>query len=339
LIGDYTFTHRLDDVEVLTSIAGVAAASFAPFVAAAGSELLGLDDLAMMEQPVNLSASVEQLDFLKWRAFRDHPDARFVGLALPRVLLRRPHDDISGPPVDFTFAEDVAGPDRSRYLWGNPAFAFAAVVTRAYATSGWFADIRGAFRGREEGGLVTGLPGDWFRTDPLGVAVKSTTEVCVNEVQEQELCKLGLMPLCDCKDTGLSVFYTNQSAYRPKNYDDAAATASERMESMLQYTLCASRFAHYVKVLARDKVGSLKSASDIQNFFNNWLVKYVTTDSRASPSTRARYPLRVGEVEVIDLPGRPGHYQLIMRLCPHYQLDQLHATIRLVSQIASATAT
>lgn len=338
LIGDYTFSHRLDDVDLLTSIGGVAAAAFAPFVAGAHPDLLGIDSFASLEQPINFNATFQQVDYLKWHGFRDHPDSRFVGLALPRILLRRSYDADNSQSTRFVYSEDVEGPDSRNYLWGNAAFAFASVVIRAYATSGWFADIRGSHRVYEEGGLVTGLPATFFRTDAMGTAVKMGTEVAISDYQEKELCKHGLMPLCDCKDTGLSVFYSNPSTYEPKQYDDSMATLSERMESMLQYTLCASRFAHYVKVVGQDKIGSFKSATEIERFFNNWLIKYVTSDSKALPSTKAKFPLRVAEVQVVEVPGEPGHYQVILRLCPHYQLDELQATIRLVPRLSPGAA-
>jgi type VI secretion system ImpC/EvpB family protein len=254
---------------------------------------------------------------------------------MPRILMRPPYDADHCPPTAFSYAENVDAADRGNYLWGNAAFAFGSVVIRAFASSGWFADIRGAHRDVEDGGLVTGLATHSFGTDPWGIALKTSTEVCVNDLQEKELCKLGLIPLCDCKDTGLSVFYTNQSVYEPKQYDDPAATASERMESMLQYTLCASRFAHFIKAIGQNKIGSFKSASEIETLLNNWLVKYVTSDSRATAAVKAKFPLRVGAAEVVDIPGEPGNYQVIMRLCPHYQLDQLHATIRLVPRITA----
>ncbi len=338
LVGDYSFSHRLGDVDLLTAISGVAAASFAPFVSGAAPELLGLDEFGTLEQPLSLSQGAQDPEHLKWRAFRDHPDSRFVALVLPRVLLRRPYQGADAPPTPFAFAEEVEAPDRSKFLWGNAAFAFASVVMRAYAACGWFADIRGAHRGLAEGGLVTGLPTHCFGTDSWGVAVKMGTEMAIDDVQEKELTKLGLMPLCDCKDTGFSVFYANPSVYQPKKFDDAAATASERMESMLQYTLCASRFAHYIKVMGRDKVGSLQSSWELENFFNNWLIKYVTSDSKAPPSTKARYPLRVAEAQVLEIPGKPGNFRVVMRLCPHYQLDQLNATIRLVPHLRAANA-
>jgi type VI secretion system ImpC/EvpB family protein len=315
----------------------VAAAAFAPFIAAASPELLGLDEFASLEQPLDFGRSHQQPDFLKWRAFRDHADSRFVGLTLPQILIRRPYQGADCPPTAFVYSEEVAAHHRENYLWANAAFAFAAVVIRAYATSGWFADIRGANRGVEEGGLVTGLPSVCFGTDPWGVAVKMGTEVAIGDVQEKDLCKLGLIPLCDCKDTGLSVFYANPSTYQPKTYDDSQATASDRMESMLQYTLCASRFAHYLKVLGQNKIGSLQSTWELENYFNNWLVKYVTSDSKAPPSTKAKYPLKVAEAQVVEMPGRPGSYRVVMRLCPHYQLDQLNATIRLVPQLRTGS--
>lgn len=340
LIGDYEIhprpnpKHPHDDVAVLKSIGQVAAAAFAPFITGTSPAMFGLDDFGKLEQRLDHAKTMEQIDYVKWRAFRDTEDARFVGLALPRVLMRTPYDD-DGTRIDrFTFREDVAGPDRSKYLWGNAAYAFGAVLLRTYAESGWLADIRGVQRGVDGGGLVTGLPVASFGTDKRGVAIKSSTDVVITDELEKDLADIGFIPLCDCKDTEYSAFYSNQSTQKPKKYDRPAATTNARLSSMLQYMLCVSRFAHYIKVQIRDKVGSFGEADEVQRFLNEWVATYVTTDSGASQDTKARFPLREAKVQVREQPGKPGSYQCVMHFAPHYELDELTASVRIATELA-----
>lgn len=345
LIGDYELhprpssTHPHDDVGILQSISQVAAAAFCPFITGVSPAMFGLDSFSTLEQRLNHAKTLEQTEYLKWRAFRDTEDARFVGLALPRVLMREPYTD-DGTRIDgFTFREQVAGPDHSKYLWGNAAFAFGAVLIRAFSRGGWFADIRGVQRGIDGGGLVTGLPVHSFGTDRRGVAMKSSTDVTVTDELEKELADLGFIPLCDCKDTEYSAFYSNQSAQKPKRYDRPAATTNAKISTMLQYMMCVSRFAHYLKVLGRDKTGSFAEAAELEAELQRWIVKYVAADSHASPEVKARYPLRAAQVSVRSQPGKPGSFQCVMQLAPHYELDELAASVRLATQLAPARNT
>lgn len=341
LIGDYQLRHLpsaehpVDDVATLGLISQVAAASFAPFIAGADPALFGLDSMAQLDTPMNLSRNFEQLEYLKWRRLREQEDSRFLGLIIPRVLARRPYGEDSGRVDEFCFQEDVAGLDRNKYLWGNAGYAFASVVIRAFSTSGWLADIRGVQQGQAEGGLVTGLPVDCFSTDAQGIALKSSTEVAVVDALENELANLGFMSLCDCVDTEFSAFYACPSIQKPKVYDDAAATRNARMSAMLQYMLCVSRFAHYVKVIVRDKIGSTLEASEVEDLLYRWLQKYVTSDAEASLAVKAQYPLREARVEVRERPGKPGNYQAVVHLRPHFQLDELSSSIRLVTELSS----
>jgi type VI secretion system ImpC/EvpB family protein len=338
MVADYEFANDPQDVELIGKIAEVAAGSFCPFIAGASAKLLQLDSFATLEQPLNLSATFEQLPYVKWRSLRDRDDTRFLGLTLPRVLTRLPYDDDGSRADGFRFREDVEGPDRSNYLWGSSAYPFAAVLIRAFATSRWFADIRGMERDVEAGGVVTDLPVHSFSTDRRGIAPKASLEVKVNEPQEQELARLGLIPLCHAWDTDYCVFYSNASLHKPKQYDEAVASANARISAMLQYVMCASRFAHYLKVLARNKLGDLLSSEDMQNFLNRWLSDYISPDEKASPTTKARYPLLEGRVEVRDIPGSPGSYRMIMHLLPHFQLDRLTASLRLVTRVTTSQA-
>jgi len=342
LVGDYQIRprpcaeHPFDDIAVLTSVSQVAAAAFAPLITGVHPAMFGLDRFSDLEQPLNLSKTFEQLDYLKWKAFRDTEDSRFLGLTLPRVLMRLPYED-DGSRVDgFCFREDVSNPDRSKYLWGNAAYAFAAVAIRAFSQTAWLADIRGVRRDTDGGGRVPGLPVHCFSTDKLGVAPKCSTDVIVTDFQEQELSELGFIPLCHCADTEHSAFYTNQSAQKPKKYDDLTATMNARISSMLQYMLCVSRFAHYLKVIARDKIGAFTEAVECENHLHRWLQQYVTSDSEASADVKAELPLREASVRVREHPGKPGSYLCIAHLWPHFELDELAASIRVTTELTPA---
>ncbi|MCA9051623.1 MAG: type VI secretion system contractile sheath large subunit [Planctomycetaceae bacterium] len=330
LVADYEFTNHPDDLDLLNRLSGVGAAAFAPVIAAAAPDLIGLDHFSDLEKPVDLERVFQQDRHRKWRSLRDRVDSQFLGLTLPRVLMRDPYRDDGGHAVGFRFHEDVQGADRRKYLWGSSAWAMAAVVLRAFANCGWFADIRGVERGVEGGGLVTGLPTHSFHTDGYGVARRSSAEVALSDRQEAELCDLGFIPLSHCKDTPYSVFYSNQSVHQPAQYDDPVVTANARISAMLQYVLCCSRIAHYVKVLARNKLGTHMSPYEIQNEVQTWLVQYVTPDEKADPAMKAQYPLREADVEVSEIPGQPGKYTMTVRLLPHYQLDQLSSSMELV---------
>jgi len=334
LIGDYEVQLLPGDLETLSGISGTAAAAFAPFIAAAHPSIFDLEDFSSLERPINLQRVFEQKDHIKFRAFRDTQDSRFVGLTMPRVLRRLPYED-DGARVDgFRFFEDVAGMDASKYLWGNAAYTFAAVLMRSFADSRWLADIRGVQRGVEGGGLVTGLPVHSFSTDKRDVARKTSTDVTITDALEKELGELGFIPLCDCKDTEFSAFYTNQSLQKPRKYDRPAATLNAQISSMLQYMLCVSRFAHYIKVLARDQVGSFHGAQDCQRLLQDWLVQYVNPDDDASDEAKARRPLREAQVEVQEIPESPGAFQCQVHLWPHFELDDLTAAIRVTADLA-----
>ena len=344
LLGDYEIhpwpsaEHAVDDLETLSAVSHVAAAAFAPFVAAIHPSLLGLNRFAGLEQPANLSRTIGQKEFLKWRAFRDTEDSRFVGLTLPRVLMRVPYGDDGSRMDGFRFEEDVAGPDLDNYLWGNAAYAFGTVLIRAFAASGWLANIRGVEEGKDSGGLVKGMAVHNFSTDKQGVAPKCSTDVIVTDQQESELSELGFIPLCHCKDTEYSAFYATHSAQKPKEYDDTIASTNARISSMLQYTLCVSRFAHYLKVAARDKIGAFTEAEEVEDFLYRWLQKYVTSDSQADADVKARFPLREASVRVREHPDKPGGYVCVAHLWPHLELDDLAAALKVRTELTPGRA-
>jgi type VI secretion system protein ImpD len=339
LIADYevsprvTREHPHDDLRVVEALAGVAAAAFCPTILNASPAIFGLDDFSRLEQRLDHERTFDGIEYLKWKSLRATEDARFIGLTLPRVLMREPYAD-HGDRVDgFRFHEDVSGPDRSKYLWGGANYAFGAVLVRAFSQCGWLADIRGARRGFDGGGLVTDLPRHSFGTDRLGIVTKSSADVVITESLEKQLSDLGFMPLCESKDTDNSVFYSNQSLQKPVRYDRKAPTVNAQMSAMLQYMFCVSRFAHYVKVLGRDKLGGFTEYEELERYLQNWIVKYVTPDPDAPVAVKARYPLRDAEVRVEPTPGKPGSYQCVMRLNPHYELDELQASVRVVAEL------
>lgn len=352
LIGDYYVRHRpepdhpIDDVMVLRSVAEVSAAAFAPFIAGADPALFGLDSFRDLSQPIDLQAIFRQndgLDYFNWQNLRKSEDSRFIGLTLPRILMRLPYEDDGSRADGFHFRETVEGRDSRNYLWGNAAYAFAAVALQAFDNNGWLADIRGVRQDPETGqllaagGLVSGLPVPCFATDRDGLIPKYSTEVMISEYREKELDDLGFISLCHCRDTAWSAFYSNPSIQWPKQYDSDVATVNARLTAMLQYTLCVSRFAHYLKRIGRSKTGSITHAEELENFLSNWLQQYTTSRDTASLAEKARYPLREAKIQIKEYPGKPGSYLCIAHLRPHFQLEQLTAAIRLETEITPTT--
>lgn len=344
LIGDYQFSHQIDrehkvdDVATLRRVSEVAAAAFCPFIAAASPDLFALDEFRLFEQPIAVAPVFRQPDYIKWQSFREAEDAQFVGLTVPRVLMRLPYDDDGGRRDGFRFQERVGAPGAEKYLWGNAAFAFGGVLVRAFGASRWFAEIRGLSRPAIAGGEVVGMETDWSRPEARNLVPKSLTEVAIDEVRQRELTELGIIPLCAMPHSPRAVFYTNASAHKPKTYVDPVATTNARMSAMLQYVLCASRFAHYLKVIARNKLGTVADAQSLEDLLNEWLSRYVTSDALAPAETKARFPLREKQLRVEEQPGRPGHYRMVMHLLPHYQLDELRASLRLTTTIGPGAA-
>lgn len=343
LLGDYDIRLRprrgnpMDDLDAVRSISQVAAAAFTPFIASAHPSLFGLDSFTELQRPLDLTEIYEQPEFTKWRSLRQTEDSRFVGLTLPKILMRLPYEDRGLRADGFRFIEDVSSRGIDSYLWGNAAYAFGAVLIRAYSQSGWLADIRGVRQGADEGGLVAGLPVHSFGTDPRQVAIKSSTDVTITDAQENDLSNLGFLPLCDCSGTEYAAFYSTSSIQKPQVYDDQYATTNAKISTYLHYMLCVSRLAHYLKVIGREKVGSFMEASDCESFLNNWLRQYTTQDEDAPPEIRARYPLREAEVEIREQPGKPGSYYCAVRLQPHYQLDDVASAVTLTTELAPAT--
>lgn len=342
MIGDFEIRPHpeqdspTDDVSALRMISQVAAAAFCPFVTGAAPSMLGLDEFAGLQRPVRLADIYEQPEFLKWRSLRQTEDSRFLALVMPRIVLRLPYRDDGSRQDGFRFHEDVMGADRSRYLWGNASYAMGAVLIRAFTESRWLADIRGVRQGEDVGGLVSGLPNCPYGTDTPGISDRCSTDVMITDMQDQELSDLGFIPLCHCPGTLHAAFYSNATVQKPVEYDEQYASTNARISSMLQYVLCVSRFAHYIKVLGREKIGSFAEPQDCESYLNEWLQRYITQDDDAPLDLKARYPLRDASAEVREQPGRPGSYACTIHLQPHYQLDGMVSAVKLSTELSSA---
>ena len=329
LLGDYEFVNNPQDLSLLDKISQVAAAAHAPFIAAASPQFLNLDSFAQLGDPRDLAKIFQGLEYAKWKSFRESEDSRYVGLTLPHVLMRLPYGQANVPVEAFNYEEDVDGTDHSKYLWGNAAYALGARITDAFAKYHWCAAIRGV----EGGGQVMDLPVHTFRTDEGDVALKCPTEIAITDRREKELSDLGFIPLVHCKGTDYAAFFGTQSANRPKVYDLPAANANARLSAQLQYILAVSRFAHFLKAMMRDKIGSFMSRKNAEDFLNRWIAQYVLLDENAGQEMKARYPLSEARIEVADIPGKPGAYRAVAFLRPHYQLEEIAVSLRLVAEL------
>ncbi|MEY2890820.1 MAG: EvpB family type secretion protein [Pseudomonadota bacterium] len=332
LIGDFDIGRQAEDLYFAEQMSHVAAAAHAPFISAASPELFGLETFTDLGKPRDLAKVFDTVEYAKWKSFRDSEDSRYVGLTLPRFLGRLPFDPKDGVTTEgFNFVEDVSGADHSRYLWINTAYAMAARLTAAFETYGWCSAIRGV----EGGGLVEDLPSHTFRTDDGEVALKCPTEISITDRREKELSDLGFIPLVHCKNTDYAAFFGAQSVQRAKKYDSDAANANASLSSQLQYMFAICRIAHYMKAIMRDKIGSFGSVTEVQGFLQQWISQYVTSDDNANQQTKASYPLREASVEVSEIPGRPGVYRAVSFVRPHFQLDELSVSLRLVAELPS----
>jgi type VI secretion system protein ImpC len=329
LIGDYHFGKSPEDIETLERISQVAAAAHAPFLSGADPSFFNIDSYTQLDAPRDLAKVFDTTEFAKWKSFRASEDSRYVGLALPRTLGRLPYGKDTKPVEAFSYEENVDGSDHSKYLWSNAAYALGARLTQAFSLYGWCASIRGV----EGGGLVDRLPVHNFYTDEGDVAMKCPTETPITDRREKELADLGFVPLVHCKGTDYAAFFSVQSCQKGKVYDNEAANANARLSTQLPYILACSRFAHYLKAMMRDKIGSFMSRKDCENWLNNWIMNYVTPDETATPSTKAAKPLRDARIDVDEVPGKPGVYRAVAFLKPHFQLDELSVSLRLVAEL------
>lgn len=334
LVGDYEFGRHPQDVALLEKMSNVAAAAHAPFISGASSRMFDMDSFADIGIPRDLAKIFESAEMIKWRSFRASEDSRYVALCLPHVLMRLPYGPNTKPVEGVNFVEDVDGTDHSRYLWGNPAYVLATRITDSFAKHSWCAAIRGV----EGGGKVEGLPVHTFKTDEGDIALKCPTEVAITDRREKELNDLGFISLVHCKNTDYAAFFGAQTANKPKVYNTNEANANSRLSSVLTYLLASSRFAHYIKVMMRDKIGSFMTRANVESYLNTWIANYVLLDDMASQKEKARYPLRDARVDVTDVPGKPGCYKATVFLRPHFQLEELSASLRLVAELPPPAA-
>jgi type VI secretion system protein ImpC len=330
LIGDYYFSHEPLDVQLMRALSKVSGSAHAPFFAAAAPTLMGMDSWTELMNPRDLSTIFETPDYAAWKSLRDSDDAKYLGLCMPRVLSRLPYGAKSDPVEEFAFEEDTDGHQGNNYGWMNAAYAMAANINRAYKEYGWTTRIRGV----ESGGEVMNLPVHTFPTDDGGIDLKCPTEIAISDRREAELSKSGLLPLIHRKNTDKAAFLGAQSVYRPKKMMTDLATASENLASRLPYMFAVSRFAHYLKCMVRDKIGSTKEKSQLQRWLSDWIHLYVDGDPKnSSEETKARRPLAEASVEVIEDEQNPGYYSAKFFLRPHYQLEGMDIGLSLVSRL------
>ena len=333
LVGDYYFDHSPQDVEMLGEMAQVSAAGHTPFISAAAPTALQMDSWQELSNPRDLTKIFQTPEYAAWNSLRESEDSRYIGLAMPRFLARLPYGAKTEPVEEFDFEEDTEGAEHSKYCWSNSAYAMAVNINRAFKMYGWCSRIRGI----ESGGAVEGLPAHTFPTDDGGVDMKCPTEIAISDRREAELAKNGFMPLLHKKNTDFAAFIGAQSLQKPSEYDDPDATANANLAARLPYLFATCRFAHYLKCIVRDKVGSFKEREDMQRWLQNWIMNYVDGDpAHSSETTKAKKPLAAAEVQVQDVEGNPGYYSAKFFLRPHYQLEGLSVSLRLVSKLPSA---
>jgi type VI secretion system protein ImpC len=329
LIGDYEFGKHPEDMALIEGISHVAAQAHAPFVSAAAPDLFNLESFTSLDAPRDLAKIFDSTEYAKWKSFRQGEDSRYVALCLPRTLGRLPYGKETKPIDEFAYEEHVDGTDHSKYMWMNAAYSLGTCMTNSFSLYGMCV----AMRGVEGGGLIEGLPTHNFYTDEGDLALKCPTEVPITDRREKELADLGFVPLVHCKGTDYAAFFSVQSCQKPKLYDTDSANANARLSAQLPYLMACSRFAHYLKAMMRDKIGSFMSREEAEVFLNRWITHYVTPDDSASPATKAQRPLREARIDVVEIPGKPGCYKAVAFLRPHFQLDELTVSLRLVAEL------
>jgi type VI secretion system protein ImpC len=336
LIGDYEFTNHPEDVDALRLVSNVAAAAFCPFVAAASPRLLGLDDYQELSQPRDLEKIFDSIEYTKWNAYRETEDSRFVTLVLPRVLARLPYGERTTRVEEFDFEEapiDEGGVARRMehpdYCWMNAAYAFGTRLTDAFSRFGWCTAIRGA----ENGGKVENLPCHIFTSDDGDIDLQCPSEIGITDRREAELSKLGFLALSHYKGTDYAVFFGSQTTQKPRKYDRPDATSNAAISARLPYMMASSRIAHYLKVIARDKIGSFKEASDVEAWLKRWIERYTNSNPTPSEEAKARYPLREARISVEEIAGRPGSYNAVAYMRPWLQMEELTTSLRMVARI------
>ena len=332
LVGDYHFDHSPPDVELLSEMSKVSAAAHAPFIAGVAPSVMQMDSWGELTNPRDLTKIFSTPEYAAWKSLRNSEDARYLGLTMPRFLARLPYGSKTDPVEAFDFEENTEGADSSKYTWANSAYAMAANINKAFTMYGWCSKIRGI----ESGGAVEGLPVHSFPTDDGGIDQKCPTEIAISDRREAELAKCGFIPLIHRKNSDFAAFIGAQSLQNPAEYDDPDATANANLSARLPYLFASCRFAHYLKCIVRDKIGSFKEREDMQRWLQDWIIQYVDGDpAHSSEDTKARKPLSAAEVVVEEVEGNPGYYTSRFYLRPHYQLEGLTVSLRLVSKLPS----
>jgi len=332
LVGDYYFDHRPEDVELLGEVAKIASAIHAPFISGTAPSLFQMESWQELSNPADLTKKFSTPEHAAWRSLRDSDDSKYIGLTMPRFLARRPYGAKSTPVEEFDFEEETSASDTGGYTWANAAYAMAVNINRSFKLYGWCSRIRGI----ESGGSVEGLPTHTFPTDDGGVDMKCPTEIAISDRREAELAKNGFMPLIHKKNSDFAAFIGAQSLHKPGVYDNPDATANANLAARLPYLFATCRFAHYLKCIVRDKIGSFKERADMERWLAEWITQYVDGDpDHSTEEVKARKPLREAKVEVKPIEGNPGYYASTFWLRPHYQLEGLTVSLRLASRLPS----
>lgn len=332
LVGDYNFDHSPPDVELLGEMAKISAAAHCPFISAAAPSVMQMESWQELANPRDLTKIFENTEYAAWQSLRTSDDSRYLALTMPRFLARTPYGAKTNPIDDFDFEESVDGSNHSRYCWANSAYAMAVNINNSFKQFGWCTSIRGV----ESGGSVPNLPTHTFPSDDGGVDIKCPTEIAISDRREAELAKNGFMPLIHRKNTDIAAFIGAQSLQKPSEFHDPDATANAKLAARLPYLFACCRFAHYLKCIVRDKIGSFKEREDMQRWLNEWIMNYVDGDpANSSQQTKAIKPLAAAEVYVEEVEGNPGYYTSKFFLRPHYQLEGLTVSLRLVSKLPS----
>ncbi|GLR08532.1 type VI secretion system contractile sheath large subunit [Mixta theicola] len=332
LVGDYYFDHSPQDVELLSEMARISAAAHCPFIAGTAPSVMQMESWQELANPRDLTKIFQNSEYAAWRSLRESEDARYLGLVMPRFLARLPYGIRTNPVDSFDFEEETDGASHANYTWTNAAYAMAANINRSFKEFGWCTSIRGV----ESGGAVENLPCHTFPSDDGGVDMKCPTEIAISDRREAELAKNGFMPLVHRKNSDFAAFIGAQSLQKPAEYHDADATANARLAARLPYLFACCRFAHYLKCIVRDKIGSFREREEMERWLNDWVMNYVDGDpANSSQETKSRKPLASAEVLVEEIEDNPGYYAAKFFLRPHYQLEGLTVSLRLVSKLPS----
>jgi len=335
LVGDYHFDHSPPDVELLGEMSKIAAAGHAPFITGASPSVMQMDSWGELANPRDLTKIFTTPEYAAWRSLRESDDARYLAMCMPRFLGRLPYGPKTSPVDEFNFEEDTDGADHNKYAWCNAAYAMATNINRSFKEYGWCSRIRGV----ESGGAVENLPSHTFPTDDGGIDMKCPTEIAISDRREAELSKNGFLAMIHRKNSDFAAFIGAQSLQKPAEYEDPDATSNAALAARLPYLFACNRFAHYLKCMVRDKVGSFKTREAMERWLNDWIMQYVDGDpANSTEHTKAQRPLAAAEVVIEEVEGAPGYYQSKFFLKPHYQLEGLSVSLRLVSKLPSEKA-